>query len=366
MRIGFLSAWDVDDPRAWSGVVRRMYQALSELADVVPIFTGDIRPALVDRVLTRTLGRAGKRYLYGHAVATSIKRGHLLRDRVLRAQPDVLLDVAASQDVAFFGGPMPTVHVSDTTFRAIRDYYPVFSNLHWISAVQGRLISSRTLRQADRCAAASDWAREAMIRDHVDPTRVGVVPFGPALAPQNLHEPRRAPTETLRLLAVASEWERKGGDLAVATYEELRRRGQEVALTVVGETPPLPREVAAPGRVSGREMTQLYLNHDVLVELARANAAGVTLTDAAAFGLPVVATDTGGVPTIVQHEFTGYLVDPGRDVVLQAVEAISLLRTPSTYEAMSARARDASERVLNWDHWAREILQMCEEVVGAH
>jgi alpha-maltose-1-phosphate synthase len=253
--------------------------------------------------------------------------------------------------------------VSDTTFQTLRDYYPQFTGLHWISAVQAGLISSRTLRRADWCAAATEWARDAMIGAKVDPLRVTVVPFGSALAPEGFPERTPAPGGTTRLLAVTSDWRRKGGDRAVAVFEQLRRQGQDVSLTVVGDSPGLPDGVTATGRVDGAAMTQIYRDHDIVLEPARANTSGVTLTDAAGFGLPVVATDTGGVRTIVEDGVTGYLVDPEGDVVMQAADAIGRLQVPSTYKAMSAHARQRYEETLNWDRWAERILEICRQVV---
>ncbi len=70
-------------------------------------------------------------------------------------------------------------------------------------------------------------------------------------------------------------------------------------------------------------MADLYAAHDVLLEPARANAGGVTLTDATASGLPVVATRTGGVPSIVDDGVTGFLVDAD-DPVREAVAALRM------------------------------------------
>ena len=364
MRIAFLSPWDMDDPLAWSGVVHRMCEALGTRADVLKVGSGDIRPAVADRIACRVAGGLAKRgYLVGHAVATGVKRAQIVRRRIREVSPDVVLAVAASQEVAFLRIPQPIVLVSDATFRSIRGYYPGFERLLPPSSWQGEVQEARSLRRADWCAVATRWAQRSLIRDYgISPDQSSVIPFGPALEPTGPFVPRSPVGEPLRLLTVASDWARKGGDLSVSVFQQLKRRGVKASLTVVGDAPALPAGVVACGRVDRVEMGALYERHDVLLELARANCAGVTLTDAAAYGMPVVATNTGGVATIVRDGKTGILVDPLADVVASASEAVGRLVSTETYAAMSTQARRRHEQCLNWDVWADDVLRVCRDV----
>src|SRR5690606_19014989 len=117
---------------------------------------------------------------------------------------------------------------------------------------------------------------------------VRVAPPGAAVTPPPVVE-----TETgrpLRALVVASDWHRKGGDRAVAAVRAARDAGAAVELVVVGDCPDdVPEWVVRRGRLSKDRLSDEYLDADVLLEPARVNAAGVTLTDAAAHGLPAVA-----------------------------------------------------------------------------
>jgi glycosyltransferase involved in cell wall biosynthesis len=164
---------------------------------------------------------------------------------------------------------------------------------------------------------------------------------------------------------VARDWTRKGGDLALATVERLRDEGVSCDLTVVGDGPDLPAWVHRTGRLGREEVGPLYAAHDVLLETARANAGGVTLTDAAASGLPVVATRTGGVPSIVEDGVTGILVDPSR-VVPEAVRAVSWLADPHHWSQFSDAALRRSRDELSWSRWAETAVDLCANVVDRH
>lgn len=358
MRIGVVTPWDVDDPHSWSGMVKPMVDALRGSAEVIPFVTRHVRDSLVDRALARALdGRFGQRYLVGHAIATGLKRGRALGRRLDETPVDVIVAIAASQDIAFLKTAIPVVQVSDTTFRAIKDYYPLYSTLNPLSAVQARVQARQSARRTGHTLAASRWARDALLRDDgFSPDAVTVAPFGPGISPTG-DEPPRPSTGPLKLLMVASDWHRKGGPDVLIVWEILRRRGVDVNLTVVGDAPSLPEGVRRVGRVSHEQMRELYASHHVLLELAT-NAAGVTLTDAAAFGLPAVAADTGGVSTIVDDGVTGFLVAAGD--VDAAADRLASLVDPALRESMGRAARDRADTVLNWRIWGEAALNACQ------
>ena len=83
-----------------------------------------------------------------------------------------------------------------------------------------------------------------------------------------------------------------------------------------------------------------YRAADVVVVPSRSESFGLVALEAAACGVPVVAADVGGLPTLVRHDGTGFLVE-GRDPAESAARIDELLADP-------ARARllgdDAVER----------------------
>lgn len=342
-----------------------MYGALATRAEVVPVMTGEVPPAFIDRAACRLLdGVSGRRYLVGHAVATGRRKARAAEQALRSAPADVVVAAVASQEAAYLRTELPVVLVSDATFHCIRGYYELYSRLHIPSSLQGERLERRSLHNARHCVFASAWAEQSAIRDYsILAERCSVVPFGPALEPDLPYRPRSDPAGEIRLLTVASDWTRKGGDRAVRVFESLRAGGAPVSLTVVGDAPALPPEVRKAGRVDSEAMRALYATHDVVLELARANCAGVTLTDAAAFGLPVIASDTGGVSSIVQDGVTGFLVPASADLEGAVRQAVSKLLEPGAYAEMSGRARARSQECLSWDVWGRTMLDTCARLL---
>lgn len=73
---------------------------------------------------------------------------------------------------------------------------------------------------------------------------------------------------------------------------------------------------------SYEEMPEIYNDAQILAVFSRLETFGRSYAEASACGLPVVGTPVGGVPEVVAHGETGYLVDR-REVAVEALEALA-------------------------------------------
>lgn len=81
---------------------------------------------------------------------------------------------------------------------------------------------------------------------------------------------------------------------------------------------------------------------DVLLLPSEMESFGLAALEAMACGVPPVASRVGGLPEVVDHEETGFLLPPGEvDTMARAV--LSLLAYPEKQQEFSARARRAAE-----------------------
>lgn len=352
VRVGVHSGWDLEDPRAWSGVIRPAATALRTALDVTRLAPAPPRDAFVDRVRARLSRRP---VLPAHSIATARRRSAALASAVRSADVEAVVALASSTDLVRPLG-VPTIQVTDATFDAVRDFYPMFSDLGAVGTAQGRWVERHAAGNTAHFVVTSDWARHSMIEDvGVPPERISVAPFGPAIMPDAISLPHRSMEGPLRLLFVASDWERKNGPAALEIATRLREL-REVELLVVGDTPPVTAHgTQLVGRLSPLELSTLYASSDVLLEPSRANASGVVLTDALHHGLPVLATDVGGVSTLVTPE-TGWLV-PVADPVPDAVEILARVSRDELAVRSRAAVEDARRR-LTWEAWASTIAAL--------
>lgn len=97
------------------------------------------------------------------------------------------------------------------------------------------------------------------------------------------------------------------------------------------------------------EPAEFYKNADLVVNLSRVDqwieTFGLTLVEAMAFGLPVIAPPIGGPTEIVSHEKNGFCIDSrDKDALVKAV--VLLVEYPDIYAAMSEEARERSKDFL--------------------
>jgi glycosyltransferase involved in cell wall biosynthesis len=144
-------------------------------------------------------------------------------------------------------------------------------------------------------------------------------------------------------------------------------------LLVVGDGParkrieelfaPIARErVRFAGARLPEELPEFYAAADLFPWPAINEAYGMSLLEAQAAGLPVVAGASGGVPSIVTHEITGLLTPPG-DIDAFAAALRGLLRDPARRRTMGDRAleivagqHDVASAAATLDSTLRDVM----------
>jgi phosphatidylinositol alpha-1,6-mannosyltransferase len=122
------------------------------------------------------------------------------------------------------------------------------------------------------------------------------------------------------------------------------------------------------GGVSERDLPALYNLASVYVGVSRISERigvegfGISLVEASACGLPVVAGNSGGIPDAVRDGETGYLVPPEDPAALGAT-ICRLLADPDGARRIGAAGRRAVETYYNWDRVVRDLRTIEAEVI---
>jgi L-malate glycosyltransferase len=94
------------------------------------------------------------------------------------------------------------------------------------------------------------------------------------------------------------------------------------------------------GRVAPAEMHGYYANADLYVQTPSIDNMPLSLLEAFASGLPVVATRAGGVPAMMRDGVHGLLVDDDDDEAV-ASQVTRLLEQPAYARQLAAAARES-------------------------
>jgi glycosyltransferase involved in cell wall biosynthesis len=216
-------------------------------------------------------------------------------------------------------------------WAATRSYIATFHHADNPSGRGRLMIDQWSGRRYHRLVAVSDAGRRFLLdRYRYPPAQVEVIRNGWDGSPQPSRPSGRGPT----VVCVANFRKEKGHDVLIAAHERVVRALPDARLVLVGDGAERDAIAAAAARRGISEhVTMAGYRPDVWAELARADVfvmpshaepLGIALLEAMAAGLPVVATEVGGIPEIVTHDVNGLLFPPGDDEAL-AEHLLSLL-----------------------------------------
>lgn len=162
---------------------------------------------------------------------------------------------------------------------------------------------------------------------------------------------------TQRLLFNGSDFQRKGGDLVLAAFQQVKRVLPNAKLTVIGrKLLTQPEGVENPGHVSPSELKNLFLNTDLVLAPAQCDPFPRFVMEAMNYGVPCVVSNRDGMPEIVDHEINGVVMDELTPDQL-ADTLIELLSDPNRLAEMSQAAQHKIRTQLNWNVVAHKMMQ---------
>jgi len=221
---------------------------------------------------------------------------------------------------------------------------------HWLNAT--------LFRHAAQILPWSNWVRHSLIQEYgVAPARISVVP--PGVDTTRWHPvPRTSRHGPLQILFVGGDFYRKGGEILLQAFRGLPTGTAEVTMVT--------RSAIQPGagvtvrndlRPNSPELIALYQSSDLFVLPTKAEAFGIAAVEASAVGLPVIATNIGGVSDIVIDNLTGLLMPSNNAENLRAL-LLRLIEAPEQCARLGDAARNHIETHFDARKNAARILEI--------
>ena len=165
-----------------------------------------------------------------------------------------------------------------------------------------------------------------------------------------------------RVLSVGALYPVKGFDTLIRAMKQVTSKRPEATLHLAGDGPMKRalREHAAHlgveaslrllGSLSPTDLRKEYRSARLFVLPSLSEGLGRVVWEAMACGLPVVASDVGGIPELVENEQTGFLVPPGdEDAVAERI--LWLFEHPREAEAMGARGKQSAKNLYSTESY---------------
>lgn len=150
------------------------------------------------------------------------------------------------------------------------------------------------------------------------------------------------------------------------------RKNREVTLIMVGDGPDMPlaqkralelnvfQDIIFLGRQDN--VSAILAAADVMLLPSCCESFGLAALEALACGVPVVASNAGGIPEVVVHGQVGFLAPVG-EIEEMARYTMLLLDNPGLWQQISNRAREHAVTRFNSSHWVAQYEHIYQQLL---
>jgi glycosyltransferase involved in cell wall biosynthesis len=161
---------------------------------------------------------------------------------------------------------------------------------------------------------------------------------------------------------------------ALRTFATIRGRYPDARLSIAGSGPQrgdlerlaeslhIAAAVRFTGRLDNEQLPDLYRSADLMLNPATVDNMPISILEAMASGVPIVSTNVGGVPFLVEDGSTGVLVPPQSPDEM-ATAALRVLGEPSLAARLRAAGIEVAQRYA-WTHVRQQLLAAYARALG--
>ena len=238
-----------------------------------------------------------------------------------------------------------------------------------------------TLKSADALSAITDDCRQHALRAGAPAESVRIVfngtdlrRFSPETNGRSPVDPRFGPH---MIFACRQLFPRKGIRFLIEAAAQIKPRYPDLKLIIAGDGFERPELVALAERlgiagdvtflgwVPNTDLPQYYRAAAISVIPSLEEGFGIPAAEAMGCEIPVVASDAGGLPEVVENGVTGLVVPRGDSSALAAAMS-SLLDDPIRRHRMGLAGRERALRLFDWDRTAEHFEQIYQETAARH
>lgn len=379
MKIAFATTFSAQDVHRWSGTPFHMAHALQTQGMDVE-YIGPLK-----RKLPRffKLNQAYKQLLLSqresprYNIVAAQNYSKEVARRMERSQAKAIISPLVNP-IAYLDCKQPVVLWTDALYAATLGFYPL-SQFHTSNTISNaNTITRECLSRCQLAIFSSDWAANSAVELYgTSREKVKVVPFGANIdSYPNLDEIKtiinNRATTPFKILFLAKNWERKGGDIVIDVVNALHAAEIPVELNIIGYHPSYlnhaPDHIKCHGFISkqtsvGRaKFNAILADSHMLFVPSRAEAYGIAFCEANAFGVPCMTTYVGGISTVIKNNINGMTFGLDAHVSVFCEYIVELINDRKLYEELALSSYHEFITRLNWHTAAKQVQKLISEL----
>ena len=273
--------------------------------------------------------------------------------------------------------------VTDLLILPFLRKYPLITTFHDPTPHLGeeslflRFIKWWTRKFSNQIVVHGEKLKEIMIKEYNIPNeKVHAIPIGEhEVAPFKKYERKDLKEDGGLVLFFGRIWEYKGLEYLIKAEPVITQEVPGTKIIIAGtgedfkkyENMMINRDnfIIHNYRIPYKEGAELFQRCSVVVlPYIDASQSGVIPT-AYGFEKPVVVTDVGSIPEIVEDGVTGFIVPPRNPEAL-AEALVKLLKDEDLRREMGKNAYKKLKRDLSWDKIAEKVIEVYKEAINEH
>lgn len=218
------------------------------------------------------------------------------------------------------------------------------------------VLERRTLSMQDRIFVMGKHVKPALEAAYgIAPEKVTAVGAGPGLDVDIERDRGIKDPSNRSILFVGKLAKVKGLEVLIKAFAQVRAAYPDAVLNVVTGTPVAAPGVVFHGKLSERELKELFYSCNVFTMPAFKEPLGLVFLEAMWSKCACIGTNTGSMPEIIRDGETGCLVEPGDSAAL-ANCLMALLSDPHKTRSMGERGYAAAKAYWHWDAVVERML----------
>jgi glycosyltransferase involved in cell wall biosynthesis len=277
----------------------------------------------------------------------------------------------------------PVPFISDVTARVCGDIPFILTYHTGAMMLKGKLLEDLlikfyessilkvTLKKAKKIICPSDFVRFDFLKDYAKKTititpGVDINRFMPKIV--------NSKNKILFVAGLKKAEKYKGLEYLLSAVNIIKKNIKDVKLTVVGEGDyiiyykklckdlEIERNVEFKGRLIGRKLVEQYQKSNVLALSSLSESFGIVLLEAMACKKPVIGSNIGGIPYVIDNDQNGLLVPP-KDPQALADAIIKILTNPKLAKKMGEEGYKKVTKYFTWEKQINTTKEIIENEV---
>jgi glycogen(starch) synthase len=229
-------------------------------------------------------------------------------------------------------------------------------------------IGNKAFKWAEMVVTNSEYSKYMLVADFgMRPEKIQVIPHGVEKLEALKGKVTKASQASVSLLYAGVLIEKKGIHYIIQALSELKRRGKQAYLTIIGEgehehkLKSLARELNVEDSISWHqplsreELHQKVMEADIFLLLSRSESYGIVVTEALAAGTPCIVTKTTALPE--------FLTEPGCFGVSYPPDPNEVADLITKIHDNEIKVGPFSHKIRTWDKVAVDYEGLYEHVI---